>query len=140
MEAVIASTERAKQLIGFTLARAKELGLDERQIGALNALYWSSAEPAGEANSASDLASILSADQFRDAVSRFLKLPEAPSVEPVANPEKLDALIANALDTRFKDKSVVEVQLAAAVQIASSAGRKFLERSSQSLSRLSCSS
>jgi hypothetical protein len=115
MEAVIASTERAKQLIGFTLARAKELGLGERQIAALNALYWSSGAPAGEANSTSDLASILSADQFRDAVSGFLKIPETASDEPVANPEKLDALIANALDTRFKDKSVVEVQLAAAV-------------------------
>ncbi len=115
MEAVIASTERAKQLIGFSLARAKELKLDEKQTVALNALYWSSADPERDANSTSEVASILSADQFRDAVSGFLKTPETPSVDLVPDPEKLNALIATALDARLKDKSVVEVQLAASV-------------------------
>jgi hypothetical protein len=115
MEAVVASTERTKQLIGFALAQAKELELDEKQTVALSALYWSSADPELVANSVSNLAGILSADQFRYAVSGFLNLSVAAPVDEVANSEKLDALIATALDTRFKDKSVVEVQLAAAV-------------------------
>jgi hypothetical protein len=63
----------------------------------------------------SDVGRVLSAEQFRAAVSRFVRLSDPAQVSNAGASDTLDSLVANALTARFKERSVVEVEIAAAV-------------------------
>jgi exonuclease VII small subunit len=105
---------RLQTLLGEILARSKDLGLDDRQIAGVSRVYWS--EPSAPADEAiSDLAGLLSAEQFRAAIGHYARGPAVSAlVEPDLS-EKLDRLVNAALDRTTKDKSVIEIELAAKV-------------------------
>jgi hypothetical protein len=115
MEAGAGSGARAKQLIGCVLSHADELRLEERQIVALNRLYWSAVGIRSDSELASEVGSLLSPEQFQTAVIRFADLSDATPVSSTTDEEAVKSLIADTLTSRLKDKSVVEVELASAV-------------------------
>jgi F0F1-type ATP synthase membrane subunit b/b' len=115
MEAGAGSSRRAKQLIGCALSHADELRLEERQIVALNRLYWSAGNMRSDPDLVSEVGSLLSPEQFRTAVGRFAELSDATTVSSTTDGDTVDSLIASALESRFKDRSIVEVEVATAI-------------------------
>ncbi len=115
MEVELGFPDRAKQLVGCVLSHADELKLDEQQIVALARLYWSANVIEPGPDLVSDVGRVLSAEQFRAAVSRFVRLSDPAQVSNAGASDTLDSLVANALTARFKERSVVEVEIAAAV-------------------------
>ncbi|MEK7995886.1 MAG: hypothetical protein AAB403_18970, partial [Planctomycetota bacterium] len=100
------------------LAAAEQLGLDDHQIAALNRVYWASSPGRSGADLVREAASLLSPDQFREAVARFVS--EAAQEQGVATSAgsgiiNLEAAITAEIDDRLKDRSVVEVELASQV-------------------------
>ena len=115
MEAGAGSGGRAKQLIGCVLSHADELRLEERQIIALNRLYWSAVGIRSDSDLVSEVGSLLSPEQFRTAVIRFADLSDATPVSSTTDEEAVKSLIEETFTSRLKDKSVVEVELASVV-------------------------
>lgn len=107
---------RAASLIGNMLAAAEQLGLDDHQIAALNRVYWASSSGRSGADLVREAASLLSPDQFREAVARFASevAPEqgVPTGSRITN---LEAAITAEINGRLKDRSVVEIELASSV-------------------------
>ena len=114
MGAELGSIRRAEQLVGCVLSNADE-GLDGRQIVALNRLYWSVGSSHPIPDLVSEVGSLLSPEQFRTAVSRFAELSDATPVSSTTDGDTVDSRIASALESRLKDRSTVEVEIATAV-------------------------
>jgi len=100
------------------LRAAEQLGLDDRQIAALNRVYWASSSGRSGADLVREAASLLSPDQFREAVARFAS--EAAQDQGVATNAdsgmtNLEATITAEINGRLKDRSVVEIELASKV-------------------------
>ena len=109
------SPKRARALVEITLSHADELGLDDRQIAALNRLYWSAQAGPPKPDVVSEVIALLSPEQLRVAMGHFITATRpSPTVDGL-DPEMVNAMVASALEKQTKDKAVVEVELATKV-------------------------
>lgn len=108
------TSSRKSLFLQSILADTDGLSLNEHQVAALNRMYWLRNEQEGDAVSA--VAGLLSTEQFRAAVGRFVASAAPGGAESgAANPEAIDAMVAASFEKRTKDKSVVEIELATKV-------------------------
>jgi len=105
---------RLQALLSEILARSQDLGLDDRQIAGVSRMYWDQASVTAD-QAVSDLAGLLSAEQFRAAIGQYARGPAVSALAERDLPDKLDRLVNAAFDRATKDKSVVEIELAAKV-------------------------
>ena len=105
---------RLQALLGEILARSQDLGLDDRQIAGVSRMYWDQASVTAD-QAVSDLVGLLSAEQFRVAIGQYARGPAVSALAEPDLPDKLDRLVNAAFDRATKDKSVVEIELAAKV-------------------------
>jgi len=115
MEAQTGPIDRAKELLGCILSDADGLQLSERQVTALNRLYWLVHNGSSPQQIVSEAASLLSPEQFRSAVGRYTEANTPASSSVSTDTIGLESTIAAAVAAKVKDKAVVEIELATAV-------------------------
>jgi peptidoglycan hydrolase-like protein with peptidoglycan-binding domain len=105
---------RLQAMLAEILARSQALALDDRQIAGVSRMYWR--QPSATADEAiSELIGLLSAQQFRAAIGRYARGSAEPALAEPDLSDKLDRLVNAAIDRVTKDKTVIEIELAAKV-------------------------
>jgi hypothetical protein len=102
-----------KVFLASILSLRDELKLDDDQFNRLSGLYWDEGNEASASTTIASVASTLSSDQFARAVA--LALPEImrnDKEDPAPSDFATEKAVDQVLEKRFKDKQLVELELA----------------------------
>jgi hypothetical protein len=104
----------ATPLLQAILENQAEIGLDDHQAASLSRLYFEHSPNPGLANPVGHVADILTPGQFQAAVAKLLERPAAAATPPT-DANTIENMVAAAIEKETKDKSLVEIGIAAAV-------------------------
>ena len=109
-----AGVRDATPLLQAILENQAEIGLDDHQAASLSRLYFEHSPNPGLANPVGHVADILTPGQFQAAVAKLLERAAATTAPP-ADADAIETIVAAAIQKETKDKSLVEIGIAAAV-------------------------
>jgi len=109
-----AGVKDATPLLQAILENQAEIGLDDHQAASLSRLYFEHSLNPGLANPVGYVADILTPGQFQAAVAKLLERPAAAATPPT-DANTIENIVAAAIEKETKDKSLVEIGIAAAV-------------------------
>ena len=104
---------RARALLEAILTHARDLGLSDSQMAATSRIYWDVNSDADAGLTVTKISELLTVEQFRDAVAQFTVALHAPSADNSDLPVEIEGLVLESLNNATKDRSIVEIQLAA---------------------------
>jgi len=106
------ASDGASRLLSLILEHHAELELTDSQLGALTRIYW--VDDGSTDRSIESISRRLSPEQFHRALVRFAESGTAP-LETPNTVDSVDHLVAASLETRTKDRDLVEIEVAAKV-------------------------
>jgi hypothetical protein len=101
-------------LLRAILENQAEFGLDDHQTASLSRLYFEHSAKPSSANTVAYVADILTPSQFQAAVAKLAERAAATTTPPT-DANTIENMVAAAIQKETKDKTLVEIGIAAAV-------------------------